>query len=349
MKKETLAEKLAKKSFESTAVQKSWQEHMKAFGPILEPAFTDDYQAKVDLTAALNHISRRDIVKGLKKLQAVETHCVTDADYAAWLFFSGLCMEMANRKEEMLSFYQQAGEYGHRFYLPYLQIAKAAHNDAAFDIAKDNYLKTVRCLENDDLDDRNRVMIGSVYTNLVSCLTMMHCYDEAEEALRKSMEILPEQPGRTATEAILAAAEGDKERAYCCTDTIARQLPPFYETTKQMVDEILEGRHPQFSRIPIEKEQIDAFWDWFVSNEDFLLNMLKIKEYDAVFQLVQPKLKELFPFMKRDLDFSIEPEEGTYKIAFADYHMTSLENGYKELIDAKPERLSEHWEFDISR
>ena len=86
-----------------------------------------------------------------------------------------------------------------------------------------------------------------------------------------------------------------------------------------------------------------------MSNEDFLLNMLKIKEYDAVFQLVQPKLKELFPFMKRDLDFSIEPEEGTYKIAFADYHMTSLENGYKELIDAKPERLSEHWEFDISR
>ena len=66
MKKETFAEKLARKSFESAASQKSWHTHMQAFGPILEPAFIDNYKARVDLTAALNFISNRELKKGLK-------------------------------------------------------------------------------------------------------------------------------------------------------------------------------------------------------------------------------------------------------------------------------------------
>lgn len=45
MKKEALADKLARKSFESAAFQQSWQVHMRAFGPILEPAFEGNYRA----------------------------------------------------------------------------------------------------------------------------------------------------------------------------------------------------------------------------------------------------------------------------------------------------------------
>ena len=37
MKKETLADKLARKSFESKKIQESWQVHFQAFGPILKP------------------------------------------------------------------------------------------------------------------------------------------------------------------------------------------------------------------------------------------------------------------------------------------------------------------------
>ena len=57
MKKETFAEKLARKSFNSAGVQRSWQMHMKAFGPILEPAFAEDFQTRIHLVNALNHIS----------------------------------------------------------------------------------------------------------------------------------------------------------------------------------------------------------------------------------------------------------------------------------------------------
>ena len=61
MKKLSFADKLARKSFESAKFQQSWQVHYQAFGPILEPAFVENYQAKIHLTAALNFISNRNL------------------------------------------------------------------------------------------------------------------------------------------------------------------------------------------------------------------------------------------------------------------------------------------------
>lgn len=40
---ENFAEKLAKKSFYSAEIQKSWTAHMQIFGPVLEPAFAENY------------------------------------------------------------------------------------------------------------------------------------------------------------------------------------------------------------------------------------------------------------------------------------------------------------------
>lgn len=349
MKKETFAEKLARRSFESAAIQKSWQAHIQAFGPILEPAFVDNYQARLDLIAALNFISNRELKKGLKKLQLMEAVCSTDEDKAAWLFCMGLCLEMANIKEDMIAYYREAGEYGHKFYLPYLKVAKATHNDAVFEIAEENYVKAIQCLEEDKKDEQKKIVLGSAYTNYASCLTMMHRYEDAEEALEKSKEILPEQKGRAAAEAILKAAKGDVEKAYYFVDIIAKQVPVSYEITKKMVNDILEKKHPHFNKIALVKGDIDAFWDWFVSNEVVLLKKLEMEDYDTVFRMIQPKLKGVFSFMERDLEFGIEPREGFYQITFADFFMVSLEQGYKELIEAVPKSLAKYWGFDTVR
>ena len=69
MKKETIADKMARKAFFSEEVQRQWAVHMGAFGPILEPAFEEDFQSRIHLLAALNHLSRRDLRAGLKKLE----------------------------------------------------------------------------------------------------------------------------------------------------------------------------------------------------------------------------------------------------------------------------------------
>ena len=156
-------------------------------------------------------------------------------------------------------------------------------------------------------------------------------------------------PGRAATEAILHAAMGNAEKAGYYTDIIAVDMPAFYEHTQKMVHDILEKRHPHFSLVELSKDAMDTFWEWFLLNEENLLKKLELNEYDTVFDMIQPKLKEVFPFMERDLEFGIEPRNGFYQITFADFFMVSLEQGYEKLIEIAPKALAEHWGFDIAR
>jgi tetratricopeptide (TPR) repeat protein len=347
MKKETLGEKLIRKSFESSAVQKSWQIHLQAFGPILAPAFADDYQARIHLTTALNHISKRNVKAGLQKLQMLETACKTDADKAAWLFCMGLAMEMVNMQNEMISFYQNAGKYGHSFYLPYVKVAKAAHTDAVFDVAEENYAQAIRCLKAEPADEQKKVILGSIYTNYASCLTMMHRYEDAQEALQSSQEILPSLFGRSEAQAILEAARGNAEQAHALLNQMKNE-PALYEPTAETVTKILENKHPHFAPIDMEKGWTGKFWDWFISNEMKFLEKLDTEDYASVFQMIQPKLREVFPFMERNLELAIEPRENFCQITFADFYMVSLQRAYRELIEAAPALVTVRWSFDIT-
>ncbi len=343
MKKETFAEKFARKSFESAAVQKSWQVHTQAFGPILEPAFVENYQARIHLANALNHISKRDLKVGIQKLRLIEKDCESDADKAAWLFCMGLCMEMAGMKEEMVSFYQNAGKFGHRFYLPYLKIAKAAHNDAVFEVAEENYENAIRCLNEGEDVAQKQMILGSVYTNYASCLTMMHRYEEAEKALQHSCEILPRLQGRAASEAILAAAKGETERARSIVAQIKEQEPTVFSMTSKMVNEILEKKHPHFSPVAIKDGWEAEFWAWFAENEEEFLKNLDAEDYASVFAAVQPKLKQMFSFMERDPELAFEKAENGYRMIFADFFMVSLAESYRKLIEAMPSSIAEKW------
>ena len=110
--------------FESAnfALQYSWEVHRQAFGPILDPAFVENQQVRIILINALNHISRREIKRGMELLKEIHPHCIYNEDKAAWTFFVGLCFEMGGAQEQMLEWYAKACEIGHRFYLPYLKL-----------------------------------------------------------------------------------------------------------------------------------------------------------------------------------------------------------------------------------
>ncbi len=346
MEKKNMADKLAEKAFNSPEVQKSWKAHMQAFGPILESAFADDYQARVDLTSALNKISRRDIKGGIKKLEDLHDSCVMNVDKAAWLFFMGVCYEMAGMREQMISCYQQAGEYGHRFYLPYLKLAKCAHTDAAFEAAEYNYHLAIDCLDEDLDEEKNRVILASVYTNLASCMTMMHRYIEAEQALEISAQLLPVQQGRAATKAILYAAMGDKEKVALYLEELETQAPQMFFTAQKMTGAILSGEHAHFSEVYVDDAEIGEFWCWFAENESSMRQKLVNREFDEVLRMLQIQLSNLFPFVKRDPDLGIEIED-FIEITFADFFMVSLNCGYNKLLDACPEELKLRWKFKI--
>lgn len=181
------------------ALKQSWEIHSQAFGPILEPAFSEDIPTRITLIAALNLISRREILHGLEKLQSVKEKCSTHEDWAAWWFFVGLCFEMNGVREQMLTCYENAGKYGHRFYLPYLKMAKAAHVDGALEKAEKHYLKAIACLQDAD----EAMILASAYANYGSCLIAAGRLRDAEAALISSEKVMPRLTGREEIQAAL--------------------------------------------------------------------------------------------------------------------------------------------------
>lgn len=200
-----------------------------------------------------------------------------------------------------------------------------------------------------ELDEQTRIVLGSAYTNLASCLTMMHQYQEAEEALAESKKVLPEQPGREASEAVLYAAMRENEKVEALLQELEKQNPMIYMTAKEMTDKILGDLHPHFSIVEVAEGKMENFWNWFVDNEHILITKLnENQEYDDVLGLLQTQLQEVFSFMERDLDLGIEPEAKGYKIFLVDFYVIALRHGYKELIKHCPDRLKENWKFEIT-
>ncbi len=235
--------------FESAefALQYSWEVHRQAFGPILEPAFAENQQVRIVLINALNHISRREVKRGMELLKEIYPHCTCDDDKAAWAFFVGLCFEMGGARDQMLEWYEKAGGFGHRFYLPYLKLAKAAHTAAQFEKAKGYYETAIDCLLETSENDRDETAIGSAYTNLTSCLTMLHQYPEAKKAWDAAQKY-PAQPGADATAAILYAAIGDEEKTAQHIEQLKTKFPVWVAQTQEMTGQILKGTHPAFPK-----------------------------------------------------------------------------------------------------
>ena len=229
------------------ALQHSWEVHRQAFGPILEPAFTENPQVRILLINALNHISRREIERGMELLKEIHPHCTCDADKAAWAFFVGLCFEMGGARDKTLEWYEKAGQIGHRFYLPYLKLAKAAHTAAQFEKAKGYYVLAIDCLLEMHENDKDESIIGSAYTNLTSCLTMLHQYEAAQQSWQQAQQY-PAQPGSDATAAILYAAMGNAEKTAEHIELLKEKFPAWVAQTQKITEQILSGTHPDFPK-----------------------------------------------------------------------------------------------------
>ncbi len=347
MSKPSMADKLAQKSFFNPQFQKSWATHQKAFGPILKPAFQDNYQAKVHLCAALNHIGARELPQALLKLNALQKHLNTDADKAAFFYFMGLFCEYAGRFDQMADLYAQANALGHRFHLPYLKVAKYHMDGCIYDVAADSYRAAIGCFDAAALSDQDRLLLGSVYANLASCLAMLHRYQEADQALAASRELVPNAPAQAAPEAILHAVRGEKEQAQACLEILKSQAPKAYDPMKKSVDKILSGTEPQFFEVPVEEAKIAAFWSWFAENAADLKKKLDRQEYEPVIAAVGDRLLEAFPFLENRPYVALGKNNAGYVIQLKDRHAPGIIKAYGMLLKACPEESKAAWLFDV--
>lgn len=314
------------------ALARSWEIHRQAFGPILEPAFPGDVQTRLVLVAALNHLSRRQVREGLELLKPLGDQCRTDADRAAWTFFVGLAFEMAGAREQMLKWYLDAGKYGHRFYLPYMKLAKAAHEAARFEDAGKWYAVAYECLKAQE--DTDPQLLAAAATNLVSCLTMLHRFADAE-AVWQEAQRYPLRPGASATAAMLYAAMGDRERTAGCIEALRKELPQWLSQTMGATDLILRGAHPHFSPVPLEEEALHRFWERFRELQELPGEQLP--------QELARELRIAFPFLERD----ILPEIGGKRILFHDNYAIGLNHGLTQLVRLCPGDIRQRWAFSI--
>lgn len=347
MKKESLAEKMARKSFESDKFQQSWLVHMAAFGPILEPAFEGDYQAKIHLCAALNHISKRQLSQGLEKLKLLQKFVQTDVDKCACMFFMGLYCEMAGNQEQMLALYTMANEYGHKLYLPYMKVAKFYLGGHIYEKAEENYRAAIECFSAKGLSPQDKLILGSAYSNLASCLLMTHRYEEAEGALATSRSLYADAPGRAAVEAALYALKGDEKKVNDCLEALKGHARAAYAAVKESTDKILAKTDPLFFPQIIAEGVIADFWTWFGGYSGELAGKLEKEEYEKALTPVAEQLLKAFPFLEEVPNVALGKNEQGWVLQLQDLYAVAVMDAYEKLLSACPEEIQANWQFDV--
>ena len=348
MKKAAFAGKMAKKAFEKEDVKKSWQTHVQAFGPILEPAFAENYQARVHLTAALNMISNRNLAGALLKLKALQKNVETEADKAALYFCFGLYAEMAGSQEQMLAFYSMANQCGHRFYLPYLKVAKFYLGGRMCREAEEHFNQAIACFEATALSDGDKLILGSAYANLASCLTMQHRYEEARTALAHSARFCPAAAGRAAAEAVLLALDGDEAGVNKCLESLKPQGEEVVAAVKKNTDGILARSDPMFFTVSVDDAAIAAFWQWFAGYEADMKKLLDKEKYDDGLTPVAKQLLAAFPFLEEIPNVGLGRNEKGYVVELKDYYAVAVVAAYEKLLAACPEEIGSRWQFVIA-
>lgn len=348
MKKESFADKMARKAFEKDDVKKSWETHVRAFGPILEPAFQHNLQARVHLTAALNMLSNRNPAGALLKLKALQKSVLTEADKAALFFCFGLYGEMTGSQEQMVTYYTYANKCGHRFYLPYLKVAKFCLSNRIYEEAEKNFREAISCFTATGLNDADRIILGSAYCNLASCLTMQHRYDEAEAALASSRSVCAEAPGRASAEVVLHALRGETEQVEQCLKVLKNQAPQAFDTVKESIDKILAGTDPMFFPQPVEDEKITAFWQWFAGYQAEMKKLLDKKKYDDGLTPMAKQLLVTFPFLEEVPNVGLGMNKQGYVVELKDYYAVGIVAAYEKLLEQCPGEIKENWQFVIA-
>lgn len=320
-------------------VRQNWEVHRQAFGPILEPAFSENPQARLLLIHALNHISKKEIKPGLEQIKNLENMCACNADRAALAFFNGLAFEMAGVVPQMIKWYETAGKLGHRFYLPHLKLAKAYHNMAAYDNARKHYETGIEYIK--AMNDPDEELLGSAYTNLTSCLTMMHLFTDAKKAWEKA-QTFPMQPGAYAAAAMLYAAQGDREQTGEMIAVLQEKYPAWVEKTRLTTEQVLNRAHPHFVAMPVEPQAVEIFWQWFRENETL---------FDTQVTKILPQLarqiRQVFPFLHREPAFRVAKGPKGKQILFHDFYAVALHHGYGDLLTHCPEDILSRWSFTI--
>lgn len=209
--------------------------HGNVFGDVFTSAFEDSEEARVQLTAALIRVSKRDFEGGLSLLKQLEDFSLCMFDNYSLTYFIGLCYEFLEDEEQMNIYYEKLHDYDVNYtYLlafhPYYRTAKFAQRRSENDKAFHYYGKALEFYSADETDSGKRENIGYFFYEIGTLLLSCKNYKKSRLYLDKSWEYSPnENPQRTYVMAILCAYEGNRAESERLVDS----LPDYLKTECQ--------------------------------------------------------------------------------------------------------------------
>lgn len=330
----------------------SWYIHSRMFGDIMEPAFRDDPATRMELVSALNFISRGEISRGVKKLGKLFKFCETDADFAAFYFFMGVCYERMGMSMNAGLLFAESAKREPEFYMVYLLLAKCLHGENRYEEALGVYMRTLEVIEESPKKYevtavRSEPLLGSVHGNMANCLVMMRRYDEAEYELYEAARYNYEPPMINLTWAALYAATDRRQLAREKMSLLRSALPELESSTVLMIQEILEQKNPRFYLRPVAPERLTEFWEWFEENEKRLRRPEEEKAPAGLFGELQERLSGLFDCAgaAEQPRFAFSPEGRKTALSFFDNYNLTFEIWLGRLVDTAPKSLKENWSF----
>lgn len=99
-----------------------------------------------------------------------------------------------------------------------------------------------------------------------------------------------------------------------------------------------------FSKKEMDTCAAKAFWDWFSHNEQFIIEKYKTDGMGLV-EIIDEKLKPVFPYFKRELEFQLGYNDGKGEFFFFYLHNKSLKADGRTLGEMMPEELKENWTY----
>lgn len=103
-----------------------------------------------------------------------------------------------------------------------------------------------------------------------------------------------------------------------------------------------------FSKKTMNVDAAKAFWSWFEEQEHWIIDC--IAKHDAAFVwAIDERLKPVFPYFKKELEFQLGYNDGVGEFFFFHFDKKELARDAETLGKMMPSAIAENWQFILER
>ena len=103
-----------------------------------------------------------------------------------------------------------------------------------------------------------------------------------------------------------------------------------------------------FNKKVMNEEAAKNFWEWFIEKEEWIINC--ISNHDSAFVwAIYEKLKPLFPYFKKELEFQLGYNKGVGEFFFFHFGKKELIRDGETLKKMMPLEIENKWKFILEK